>query len=81
MQKFAKSKMTMTNDDWKNYNDAKRCYICNETFTKENYKVRDHNHITDKYRGAAHTKCNLRYRLSTTIPVIFHNLKGDMNLL
>src|SRR5206468_2676919 len=82
MQKFAKSKMTMTKDDWKNFNDAKCCYICNEKFTKEKFKVRDHNHITDKYRGAACTKCNLGFKLSTIIPVIFHNLKGyDMHLL
>src|SRR5206468_9917158 len=82
MQKFAKSKMTMTKDAWKNFNDAKCCYICNEKFTKQKFKVRDHNHITDKYRGAACTKCNLGFKLSTIIPVIFHNLKGyDMHLL
>src|SRR2546425_3849684 len=82
MRQFAKSKMTMTRDDWNNYNRAKCCYICNEKFTRDKYKVRDHNHITDKYRGAACNKCNLKLRLTTTIPVIFHNLKGyDMHLL
>src|SRR5206468_9167616 len=82
MQKFAKTKMTMTKDDWKNFNDSKRCYICNEKFTKEKFKVRDHNHVTDKYRGAACTKCNLGFKLSTIIPVIFHNFEGyDMHLV
>ena len=47
--------------------------------------VRDHCHITGKYRGAAHNACNLKLRLSskaTTIPVVFHNLRGyDSHLL
>ncbi|KAK3804083.1 hypothetical protein RRG08_057968 [Elysia crispata] len=47
--------------------------------------VRDHCHITGKYRGAAHSTCNLKLRLNpktTTIPVVFHNLRGyDSHLL
>ena len=54
----------------------------NRKFTKDNYKVRDHNHITGEYRGAACNECNLKLRLSNTIPVVFHNLKGyDSHLL
>ena len=83
MIQFAKSKMDkMTQDEWKKYNEAKCCYICNNEFTKKNYKVRDHNHITNKFRGAACDSCNKQYRLSHIIPVVFHNLKGyDMKLL
>ena len=36
-------------------------------------KVRDHCHYTGKYRGAAHSICNLRYKISKEIPVVFHN--------
>ena len=47
--------------------------------------VRDHCHITGKYRGTAHNACNLKLRLNpktTTIPVVFHNLRGyDSHLL
>ena len=80
---FCKSKMDkMTQDEWKKYNKAKCCYICNNEFTKKNFKVRDHNHITNKFRGAACDTCNKQYRLSHIIPVVFHNLKGyDMKLL
>ena len=33
-------------------------------------------HLTGKYRGALHSKCNLKHRKNITIPVIFHNLTG-----
>ena len=36
-------------------------------------KVRDHCHYTGKYRGAAHSNCNLKYRTTKKIPVVFHN--------
>ena len=36
-------------------------------------KVRDHCHYTGKYRGAAHSNCNLKYRTTKKIPVAFHN--------
>ena len=40
---------------------------------KINKKVRDHCHYTGKYRGAAHSICNLRYKIPREIPVVFHN--------
>ena len=46
---------------------------------KINRRVRDHCHITGKYRGSAYNDCNLKLRLDPEkmkIPVIFHNLKG-----
>ena len=39
-------------------------------------KVRDHCHITGKYRGAAHWSYNINLKISKKIPVIFHDLKG-----
>ena len=49
------------------------------------HKVRDHCHLTGKYRGAAHSECNFKLQIkpgTTCIPVIFHNLKGyDAHLI
>ena len=57
-------------------------YICKKEFsTDENDKnafklyhnARDHCHYTGKFRGAAHSICNLRYKTPKEIPVVFHN--------
>ena len=37
--------------------------------------MRDHCHVTGKYGGSAHTDCNLSYRLTNKIYVIFYNLR------
>ena len=76
-------KMRMTSEDWESHRTARRCHVCDKPL--EGDSVKDHCHITGRYRGAAHSACNLKLRLSpktTTIPVVFHNLRGyDSHLL
>ena len=55
--------------------NSQDCWICNEKITKNKDKVRDHCHITGKYRGPAHKKCNSKLRIPRKIPIIFHNLE------
>ena len=70
-------KMVMTKEDKINYEKATICHICEEEIDKEgDIKVRDHCHLTGKFRGAAHSMCNLKFRLPKFYPVIFHNLSG-----
>ena len=52
------------------------CVKCRDKVQNKPMKVRDHCHITGKYRGAAHDKCNLNFQITNKIPVIFHNLRG-----
>ena len=40
------------------------CWICNEKINKD--KVRNHCHITGKYRGAPHTKFKIKNTLKIT---------------
>ena len=37
------------------------------------HKVRDHCNYTEKFRGTAHSICNLRYKTPKQIPIVFHN--------
>ena len=43
--------------------------------------MRDHCHLSDKFRGAANEVCNLKYKAPTFFPVVFHNLSGYDSLL
>ena len=53
-----------------NFNQEIQCYICQKPFnTDHSDKVRDHEHVTGQYRGAAHKWCNLRLRRTCKIPV------------
>ena len=48
---------------------------------KKGWKVRDHDHWSGQYRGAAHSGCNIALRKTRKIPVIFHNLTGKFYFL
>ena len=69
--------LEMTDEDEESFQRAEECHICKEPYIKnDNFKVRDHCHVTGKYRGSAHQSCNLNFSLTNKIPVVFHNLKG-----
>ena len=64
------------------YEEQKECCICQKEFCHDKNqkmkfklykKVRDHCHHTGKFRGAAHSICNLKYKVPKEIPVKFHN--------
>ena len=66
----------LTKKQWKKYKRSTKCHICYKPFTLGDPKVRDHCHYTGLYRGPAHSLCNLRYKIPSYIPVVFHNLSG-----
>ena len=48
--------------------------MCGVEFSEDNCKIREHNHYTSKYRGAACQSCNTKEgKSSKLIPVFFHN--------
>ena len=67
----------LTEEEKESYENQELCHICDKEFyadnNKEMKKVRDHCHYTGKYRGAAHSKCNLNYKIVKEIPVLFHH--------
>ena len=71
--------LKMTAKDEEKIQKAKECHICDKRYTEKDIRVRDHCHITGKYRGSAHQDCNLKLRINPEeikITVIFHNLRG-----
>ena len=58
------------------------CSICGKLIDNDDKKVRDHCHVTGKFRGAADRSCNINFQLTKKIHVIFHNLRGyDSHLI
>ena len=56
-----------------------KCAKCERGFA---IKVRDHDHLTGRYRGALCRGCNLQRRETFEIPVYVHNLQGfDSHLI
>ena len=74
IKQYFNKPIIMTKEDEERYNSADTCWICDKLIDKD--KVRDHCHVTGKFRGAAHKKCNLQLKVSSKLPVIFHNLEG-----
>ena len=73
-----KEMIPLTDKEKESYESQKIFHICVQEFgTDENnkkmQKVREHCHYAGKYRGAAYSICNLRYKIPKEIPVVFHN--------
>ena len=64
----------MTEEDTLNYSTATQCYLCKAPLYNcdGDFKgVRDHDHKTGAYRGAACNKCNINYYANRYLPVFF----------
>ena len=79
--------MKITDAQEQAFKDAQNCHICGKPLGAD--RVRDHDHLTGLFRGAAHNECNLQYKFkkgkkkdSFFIPVILHNLRNyDSHLI
>ena len=80
-----KEMIPLAYEENKYYEEQEACHICEETFCmdederncKNFKKVKDHSHYTGKVRGAAHSICNLRYKVPDNIPIIIHIASQD----
>ena len=77
---FGKEENGMINKQQQEWHaNEKISCICRDKFLEKyakdkNYrKVGDHCHYTGKYRGAAHSICNLRFNIPSKTPAVFHN--------
>ena len=81
MKKHFNKNLVMTAEHNGKFERSNICWICCKLIDFDQ-KLRDHCHITGKYRGAAHWSCNTNLKISKKVLVIFHNLKGyDSHLI
>ena len=54
----------MSEKDNGHFRNSAKCWICDNTYVKGDVKVRDHCHITGKYRSPTHRDCNIKAKLN-----------------
>ena len=72
---FSKN-LIMSPEEEERFQLSNICWICNKLFDVSDNKVRDHCHVTGKYRGAAHWSCNVNLKMTKKVLAMFHNLEG-----
>jgi len=71
--------MRMTLGDQQMFDNSLNCSFCQKVLGTD--RVRDHCHFKGRFRGAAHSKSNLDYKINKFIPVFFHKFsKYDCHL-
>ena len=82
MNKHFNKNLIMSEEEEHLFQQSNSCWICKKLIDNDEEKVRDHCHVTGKFRGAAHLDCNINFQLTKKVPVIFHNLRGyDSHLI
>ena len=74
--------LQITPQEEESFQLAEECWFCENPL--DDTKVRDHDHLTGKYRVAAHNICNIQsqQRSSSFVPIFFHNFSGyDCHLI
>ena len=74
--KNTKKDIILTEKDEEDFRNDNICRFCEKEILSD--KVRDHCHLTSKYRGPAHGKCNINVsqNQSNFISFIFHNFSN-----
>ena len=69
--------MTLTDQDRESFEASQVCAMCQRKFTLFNFKVRDHDHISGKYRWALCNSCNLNHaKPKYEVNIFFHGLSN-----
>ena len=68
----------LTKEQQESYENAKNCYICEETLKNKYLKGKKYRKVTDchyagEYWDATHCICKLKYSIPKKIPIVFHN--------
>ena len=64
MKKKFNKELVVTKRDNGDFENSTKCWICDNAYFDANSKLKDYCHITEKYRGSAHTDCNINVKLN-----------------
>ena len=59
MKKHFNKKLVMTKEDYEDFENSTKCWICDSNYVDGDVKVRGHCHITGKYNCSTHRVCNI----------------------
>ncbi|KAJ8871800.1 hypothetical protein PR048_028140 [Dryococelus australis] len=78
---LSKPMQLLMSSEWAGYNRTTTCYLCTGTFTRDNWKVHDHDHFTGAFIKAACNYCNKVRHHPKHLPNMFHNMAYDTTFI
>ena len=82
MKKHFNKSLIMSEKEEEQFQSSNMCWICKKFIENDDQKVRDHGHVSQKYKSPAHWSCNINLQLTKKFPIIFHHLRGyDSHLI
>ena len=63
-KKYLNKNLIMSENSEQIFQSSNKSWICDKLFDVVDNKVRDHCHITGKYRGSARCSCNVNLKLT-----------------
>ena len=64
MKEYFNKNLIMSAEQEEIFQLSNKCWICDKLFEFLDEKVRDHCHISGKFRGAAHFSCNANFKIA-----------------
>ena len=64
MKEYFNKNLIMTEEEEHLFQKSNSCWICKKSINNDEEKVKDHCHVTGKFRRAAHKRCKLHLQLT-----------------
>ena len=74
IKKHFSNEFVMTKRDVADFENSTQCCICDNAYVDGDVKVRDHCHVTGKYRGSTNRGCNIKVKSNHKTRFVFHTI-------
>ena len=75
MKKHFNKELLMTKKDNEDFENSNECWICDNDYNDNDVKVRDHCHITRKYRGSAQRDININNKACAQYNLVLQKIR------